>query len=53
MKENQEKAAALQYTGEVEVDSAPAVVDKSSGLVAEKIISSHAQERVPVHGDRT
>ena len=50
MKDKREKAAALKY--ERGVDSAPTVVAKGKGLVAEKIIALALENGVPVHEDR-
>jgi len=49
MKNDQNKAAALKYR---RGDSAPSLVAKGRGLVAEKIISLARQHGVPIREDR-
>jgi flagellar biosynthesis protein len=50
MTDKQNKAAALQYrTG---IDSAPTLVAKGKGLVADRIIALAKEQGIPIHEDR-
>lgn len=50
MTDKQTKAAALQYRAGI--DSAPALVAKGRGLVADKIIALAKEKGIPIHEDR-
>ena len=50
MEEKQNKAAALRYRQGI--DSAPSIVAKGKGLVAEKIIALAHEHGIPVREDR-
>jgi flagellar biosynthesis protein len=48
-KKNLKKAVALRY--DKEHDSAPAIVGKGAGLMAEKIIALAKEHGIPIHPD--
>jgi flagellar biosynthesis protein len=50
LEEKQNKAAALRYRQGI--DSAPSIVAKGKGLVAEKIIALAHEHGIPVREDR-
>jgi flagellar biosynthesis protein len=50
MIDKQNKAAALQYRAGI--DSAPTLVAKGRGLVADKIIALAKERGIPIHEDR-
>jgi flagellar biosynthesis protein len=50
MSDKQNKAAALQYRAGI--DSAPTLVAKGRGLVADKIIALAKERGIPIHEDR-
>jgi flagellar biosynthesis protein len=50
MKDQQKKAAALKYRKGR--DSAPQLVAKGRGLVAEKILALAREHGIPIHEDR-
>lgn len=49
MKENRKKAAALRY--DKDTDSAPKVVAKGSGIVADKILELAKEHQIPIKED--
>jgi len=49
MKDNRKKAAALQYRRGI--DSAPTLVAKGRGLVAEKILAIAREQGIPIRED--
>lgn len=50
MTDKQNKAAALKYR--MGIDSAPALVAKGRGLVADKIIALAKEQGIQIHEDR-
>jgi flagellar biosynthesis protein len=50
MTDKQNKAAALKYRAGM--DSAPTLVAKGRGLVADKIITLAKEQGIPIHEDR-
>ncbi len=48
-KKNLKKAVALRY--DKENDTAPAVIGKGAGLMAEKIIALARENNIPIHPD--
>jgi flagellar biosynthesis protein len=50
MKDEQTKAAALQYRAGI--DTAPSIVAKGRGLVAEKILALAREHGIPIREDR-
>jgi len=49
MKEKRKKAAALQY--DKKTDSAPRVVAKGSGIIADKILQLAKEHHIPIKED--
>jgi flagellar biosynthesis protein len=49
MKEKRKKAAALQY--DKETDSAPRVVAKGSGIIADRILQLAKEHHIPIKED--
>jgi flagellar biosynthesis protein len=50
MNDKQNKAAALEYR--LGIDSAPTLVAKGRGLVADKIVAIAKERGIPIHEDR-